>query len=150
MASLEEEILQHQFPNERVKANLNLLFTANWLYNILSAMLRPFDLSHEQYNVLRILRGSHPKCMCQKDILRRMIAPSCNITLIIKKLVTKQLVIVQQSQQDRREYVINISASGLQLLKDIEVAFRSRQLKIGGLTEAEAHSLNHLLDKLRS
>jgi len=68
MASLEEEIQQSSFANEHIKANLNVLFTANWLYNKISSILKPYNLTHEQFNVLRILRGSHPRSMCQKDI----------------------------------------------------------------------------------
>jgi DNA-binding MarR family transcriptional regulator len=147
MASLEEEIKQSKFPNEHIKANLNVLFTANWLYNKISARLKPYNLTHEQFNVLRILKGSHPKCMCQKDVLSRMIAPNSNITLIVKKLVGKRLVTVQQSEMDKREYEINITVAGLELLET--VGFDDRRGPISNLTTSEAFHLNALLDKLR-
>jgi DNA-binding MarR family transcriptional regulator len=125
MASLEQEIKQSKFANEHVKANINILFTANWLYNRLSAALKPFNITHEQFNVLRILKGSHPKQMCQKDILSRMIAPNSNLTLIVKKLVAKQLINVSQSAVDKREYQINITGPGLTLLSEIDKGFES-------------------------
>ena len=89
MTSLEQDIKQKRFANEQVRANLNILYTANWIDNKISSFLKPLKLTHEQFNVLRILRGSHPKSMCQKDILSRMIAPNSNLTLIIRKLKTK-------------------------------------------------------------
>lgn len=149
MASLEQEIKQSKFQTEQIKANLNVLFTANWLYNKISASLKPYNLTHEQFNVLRILRGSHPKKMCQKDVLSRMIAPNSNVTLIVKKLVEKRLIIVQQSAIDKREYEINISASGLDLLEEIGIEFKKKSNNIGKLSASEAFHLNALLDKLR-
>lgn len=149
MASIEEAIKQTKFPNELVKANVNLLYTANWLYNKITNNLKPFNLTHEQFNILRILKGKHPESMCQKDILCRMIAPNSNVTLIIKKLIDKKFVQVQQSVTDKREYNINITENGLELLKDIDKGFSNSQKKINRLSESEAFHLNALLDKLR-
>lgn len=149
MASLEEEIKQSKFQNEHIKANLNVLFTANWLYNRISANLKLYNVTHEQFNVLRILKGSHPKNMCQKDILSRMIAPNSNVTLIIKKLVIKKLIKIAQSEIDKREYQINITNNGLSLLEDIEKGFKQNKNPINGLSVSEAFHLNALLDKLR-
>lgn len=149
MASLEQEIKQSKFENEWLKANLNILFTANWLYNKISTLLKPYKVTHEQFNVLRILKGSHPKSMCQKDILSRMIAPNSNVTLIIKKLVDKKLIQVLQSLHDKREYQINITRSGLDLLQEIEKGFKNKNNHFNQLNTSEAFHLNALLDKLR-
>lgn len=150
MAALEQELKQRTFPNEMVKANINVLFTANWLYNKISSRLKPFQVTHEQYNVLRILKGSHPKSMCQKDILSRMIAPNSNVTLIVKKLQNKSLIQIGQSEIDRREYQIHITAKGLTLLQNIETEFKKNNDMLGNLTTSEAFHLNALLEKLRS
>lgn len=149
MASLEIELKQPKFDNELVKANINVLFTANWLYNKFSAHLKPFNVTHEQFNVLRILKGSHPKSMCQKDILSRMIAPNSNVTLIVKKLVAKEWIAVLQSPTDKREYQINITKTGLDLLKTIDQEFKKSKGLAGKLTTSEAFHLNALLEKLR-
>jgi DNA-binding MarR family transcriptional regulator len=149
MASLEEEIKQTKFGNENLKANINVLFTANWLYNKISAYLKPHNLTHEQFNVLRILKGSHPKSMCQKDILSRMIAPNSNLTLIVKKLIAKKLIQVLQSELDKREYQINITDEGIKLLEEIDVEFKNIEKPLNNLTVSEAFHLNALLDKLR-
>ena len=150
MASIEQEIKQSKFGNELLKANINILFTANWLYNRISASLKPYNVTHEQFNVLRILKGSHPKTMCQKDILSRMLARNSNVTLIIKKLVDKKLILVEQSEEDRRQYVISITKSGLDLLKVLDKSLKKMEDTGRTLSESEAFHLNALLDKLRS
>lgn len=150
MASLEQEIKQRKFDNEQLKANINILFTSHWLYNKISHTLKPYHVTHEQFNVLRILKGSHPKKMCQKDILSRMIAPNSNLTLIIKKLRDKGFVKVIQSLKDKREYQINITSAGLRLLKDLDKELTSNLPLFNKLSVSEAFHLNALLDKLRN
>lgn len=142
--------IQSSFLNERVKANLNVLYTANYLYNKMSANLKPFGLTHEQFNVLRILRGKHPDFMSQKDILERMLAPNSNLTLIIKKLVRKKLITVKQSAKDKRAYEINITADGMLKLKELDQYIKSQKGNFSPLSESEAFHLNALLDKLRA
>lgn len=150
MATLEEALKQKEFKNEIMKANINVLFTANWLYNKISAKLKPYNITHEQFNVLRILKGSHPTCMCQKDILSRMIAPNSNVTLIVKKLKDKNLINISQSESDKREYQINITNSGLELLNEIDANFKNSNDLISNLSISEAFHLNALLEKLRA
>ena len=150
MASLEQAIQQKHFPSDWIKANLNVIYTGYWLNNKFSAYLKPFNLTHEQFNVLRILRGSHPKSLCQKDILSRMMAPNSNLTLIVKKLVNKELITVEQSDRDRREYIISISKAGLALLKELDKSLKNLESSKRTLSESEAFHLNALLDKLRS
>jgi DNA-binding MarR family transcriptional regulator len=147
--ALEDKIQNKQFDTEQLKANINLLYTANWLYNRISATLKPYNLTHEQFNILRILRGSHPRSMCQKDVLSRMIAPQSNITALMKKLVTKKLVVITKSESDKREYVINISDEGMALLKTMDETLRPTASAYSNLNASEAFHLNALLDKLR-
>jgi DNA-binding MarR family transcriptional regulator len=147
--SLEKQIKNKPFNNEQLKANINVLYTANWLYNKMSAILKPYNLTHEQFNILRILRGSHPKSMCQKDVLSRMIAPQSNITALMKKLVAKGLVVIVKSTADKREYVINISEQGLELLKKMDTDLKPEMVKVNNLSVSEAFHLNSLLDKIR-
>ncbi|MBX7241971.1 MAG: MarR family transcriptional regulator [Bacteroidia bacterium] len=149
MPSFENEIKQSNFASEQLKAHLNVLFTANFLYNKITAYLKPFNLTHEQYNVLRILRGSHPNSMCQKDILSRMVSPSSNLTLIINKLLNKKWVMVEKAERDRREYVINISPAGLELLSQIDGVLKEVEDQLFTLSVSESFHLNALLDKLR-
>jgi DNA-binding MarR family transcriptional regulator len=149
MASIEQEIKQSSFQSAQVKANVNVLFTANWLSNKIGAVLKNHNLTGEQFNVLRILRGRHPENMCQKDILRRMIARQSNLTLIIKKLQDKNFISVQRSEVDRREYVIAITNTGLEVLADIDKLDLKKMDAINKLTDEDAGLLSDLLDKMR-
>jgi len=149
MGKLEQDLQQKKFNNEVIKANINILFTSNFIYNQISSYLKPYDLTHEQFNVLRILRGKHPECMCQKDVLSRMVAPKSNLTLIVKKLVAKNLVLVAQSPKDKREYEISITDLGLGKLSILDTELINQDHNVKNLTVNEAIQLNELLDKIR-
>jgi DNA-binding MarR family transcriptional regulator len=149
MGKLEQDLQQKKFNNVVIKANINILYTANFIYNQISSYLKPYDLTHEQFNVLRILRGKHPECMCQKDVLSRMVAPKSNVTLIIKKLVGKGLISVTQSPKDKREYEISITSLGLDKLKILDIELIEQDHNVANLSEEEAVQLNELLDKIR-
>lgn len=150
MASIEEEIKQKSFVNEQTKATINLLFTANWLQSQISAVLRPYGLSPEQFNVLRILNGSHPNAMSQKDILDRMIAPKSNLTLIIGRLKEKNCVEVNRACHDKREYSISITESARTMLLEVSQVLSLHQTTTLPLNETEAKALNALLEKVRN
>jgi DNA-binding MarR family transcriptional regulator len=150
MPTIETAIKQTKFDSDLVKVNVNIMFTANWVYNRISARLKPFQITHEQFNVLRILRGKHPDCMCQKEVLERMIAPNSNLTLILKKLIAKKFIQVAQSTEDKRAYMINITEAGLALLERIDAAFKIEAEQFNKLTPSEAFHLNALLDKIRT
>jgi len=149
MASIEKEIKQKSFKHPQVKANVNILFTANWLNNKIATILKPHNLTQEQFNVLRILRGRHPEGMCQKDILERMIARQSNVTLIVKKLKNKKMIEVLRSETDGRAYVISITKLGLSVLKLIDKKSISEIVGVNQLTGSESEQLSALLDKLR-
>lgn len=148
MADFENDI-QSSFINERQKADLNVLYTANWVYNKISGNLKPFGLTLEQFNVLRILKGTHPDFMSQKDILARMVAPNSNLTLIIKKLVDKNLIEVNKSANDNRAYEINLTEDGMLKLNEVGEHIKSKKGNFSALSESEAFHLNALLDKIR-
>lgn len=149
MAKLTQELQTDHFQNEWQKAHLNILFTAGWLKSHLLGQLKPYKVSLEQYNVLRILRGKHPQSVCLKDISERMIDRNSNTTRIIQKLETKGLVHKSNSVEDRRELSIVISREGLALLEKAEQSVENQHLQWANLTETEAQLLNALLDKLR-
>ena len=148
--TIEEELKTSNFENEQVKANLNILVTASFLHNKMSARMKKFGVSNEQVNVLRILRGKHPESLCQKNILERMIDKSSNLTMIIGKLKSKSLIKLSRSTVDKREYVINITKDGIKLLTAIDDDFNINNIQKNGLSASEAFHLNYLLDKLRN
>jgi DNA-binding MarR family transcriptional regulator len=149
MPSIEQEIKQSSFQSAQVKANINVMFTANWLNNKISTLLKNHNLTTEQYNVLRILRGRQPESMCQKDILQRMIARQSNLTLIIKKLQDKGFISVQRSERDGREYVIAVTKDGLEVLAEIDKFELKKMDAINHLTDEEAELLSAMLDRMR-
>lgn len=146
---IEDEIRVKRFESEAVKAQVNILFTASWLYNWVLGRLRPYALSHEQFNALRILRGQHPNAICQKDILSRMIDRNSNLTKIVRKLKDKGFVHVEKSEEDRREYNISITEKGLELLALIDEDFKRDPMPLEHLSPSECFHLNALLDKAR-
>lgn len=146
---IEDEIKSKGFPNEQVKATINVLFTASWLHAKVSAHLRQFDLSHEQFNVLQILKGQHPNPVAQKDILHRMVDRSSNLTRILAKLKAKGLVVIDRSETDRREYEIRLTPEALSLQCTIASCNEIAPDTMIGLNTSECFHLNALLDKLR-
>lgn len=147
--TIEQELKMNAFQSEQVKAQLNILFTASWLGSKSNALLKLFNLSQEQFNVLRILRGQQGKVICQKEILARMVDRNSNLTLIVRKLTDKKLIEVLRSESDKREYQIKILPAGLELLLKLDVEMAKPENNFLNLTASEAFHINALLDKLR-
>lgn len=146
---LENAILSTKFSSEVQKASLNVLYSAWWLKSITSKELKDFDLTHEQYNVLRILKGKYPDQLCVKDIARRMIEKSSNVPRIIDRLEIKKLVKRTVSESDKRETLITITKSGLSILESSTSKLNKLHDCMQNLTEKEALQLNQLLEKMR-
>jgi DNA-binding MarR family transcriptional regulator len=147
--SLERDIQQEKFLNEFEKAVINIMFTSSWLHNVNSSRLRPYEITPEQFNVLRILRGSHPGKMMLADITSRMLDKSSNATRLVEKLRQKGLVNRDICQNNRRQVDISITEKGLTLLKKIDVEAMSWLATQKNISKAEAQELNRILDKLR-
>ncbi|MDI9363559.1 MAG: MarR family transcriptional regulator [Flavobacterium sp.] len=146
---LEQAIQSTKFKNEVQKASLNVLYTAWWLKNLVNKELKEFGLTHEQYNVLRILKGKHPNQMCVKDIASRMIEQNSNVPRIIDRLEIKKLVKRATSLQDKRETMITITQAGISILASSTIAIDAKYLDSVSITEADATKLNSLLEKVR-
>jgi DNA-binding MarR family transcriptional regulator len=147
--SLEHDIKQEKFQNEHQKAAINILYTGSWLYTINASWLKKFGITPEQFNVLRILRGSHPKTMMLTEITQRMLDKSSNCTRLVEKLRQKGLVNRQLCENNRRQVDISITGKGLQLLRKIDADTPDWSQAIEKLSKAEAKELNQMLDKLR-
>lgn len=146
---IEEALKIKNFSSETQKAFVNILYTATILRGKINLRLKTFDLTHEQFNVLRIIKGQYPNPVCVKDITERMIEPNSNTTRILDKLETKQLVQRTPSGRDRRELWILLTPKGLEILTQIELDFKENNLHQSTLSHAEASLLNNLLDKIR-
>lgn len=147
--SLEEEVKQAKFENEFQKAAVNIMFTSGWLYNTNAARLKVFDITPEQFNVLRILRGSHPKPMMLAEITCRMIDRSSNATRLVEKLRQKGFVKRELCKDNRRQVDIVITAKGLTLLAEIDKGTEQWLSTLKNISKTEAQELNRILDKLR-
>lgn len=147
--TLEEAIKQKHFPNEIEKAFVNVLYTSNQFYAQNQHRLKSHGISPEQYNVLRILRGSHPKQLSLLDISGRMLDKSSNATRLVEKLRLKNLVTRKTCKMDRRQVDIGITSDGLAMLEKIDPEIKALFESMLHLSDDEAKTLNHLLDKMR-
>lgn len=144
MGNISKEI-QSTFPSENSKALVHIKYTANWIANKTSVILKPFDISMQQYNILRILRGAKDPIPVQivKD---RMVEKSPNTTRLVDKLCLKDFVCRHRCENDRRVVYIGITKLGLSLLEAIPI--HEIECLMDPLTAQEAKQLNFLLDKL--
>jgi len=149
---LEDEIKQPTFQSEGQKAHLNIVFTAGWLQQRQAAVFRPLGLTLPQFNVLRILRGQHPKPATVALLIDRMLDKTSNASRIVDKLEEKQLVTRTVCPANRRAVDICITETGLRLLQQIDAEGLVNPMRNGfeKLTSAELQTLNALLDKIRA
>ena len=146
---LEEAIKSNKFKNEVHKAGLNILYTAWWLKTLISKELKEYGLTHEQYNVLRILKGRHPEQMCVKDIACRMIEKNSNVPRIIDRLELKKFVRRSASQNDKRETAIVLTSAGINILEIATAKVNKAFESVVVMDEPSANTLNKLLEKIR-
>lgn len=147
---LEEELKQSKFKSEYQKAILNIVFTGKWLESMSNKALKPFGLSTQQYNVLRILKGQDGKAISVNAIISRMFDKMSNASRLVEKLKQKGLIERVQSEHDRRQVDVKITAQGLKLLEKCSAKmnnFEDFKLKI---SEEEVGRLNELLEKIRA
>ena len=138
--------IQSSFPSERIKALVNLKYTANWLNKISDKIFSEFGISAQQYNILRILRGAG-EAINVKTVKERMIEVSPNSTRLMDKLVEKKLICRERCNSDKRNIFIEITKEGLELVERIKLDDSRLQLKV--LSEKELEELNRILDKIR-
>jgi MarR family 2-MHQ and catechol resistance regulon transcriptional repressor len=138
--------IKSTFPNEHVKALINIKYTAHWLDNIGNEFMKPYKISIQQYNILRILRGAG-EAVTVKTVKDRMIQKSPNSTRLMDKLCDKGFIIRTRCESDRRVVFIEISEKGLDVLNKIDISKLDNNMK--NISEEEAKTLNAILDKLR-
>jgi len=147
--TIEEAIKQKKFENAQHRAHVNLMFTANWLIDQTKAALKPFGLTPQQFNVLRILRGRHPEQCSSADIKEVMVDKGPDLTRLIDRLIVKEFVTRNVCSENRRKMDIAISEKGLELLKKLDAHLGQRFKNRSSITDAEANELCGILDKMR-
>ncbi|MDP5082398.1 MAG: MarR family transcriptional regulator [Winogradskyella sp.] len=143
----------------KTKANLplpqasviHIFYTSIWMKDDLLLQLKPFDLSLEQFNVLRILRGQKGKAINLQDIQERMISKMSNTTRLVDKLIKKKFVKRITCKENRRKVEISITDLGLETLQEVDPIIASTEKNMTkNLTHEELTQLNKLLIKLKN
>jgi len=146
---LEDEIRQKSFKSESQKLAINILYTGSWVNAIAIKRLRPHRITPQQYNILRILRGQHPKPVGGIQIKERMLDKMSNISRLIEKLRVKGLVDRQGCLKDRRAIDVTITLKGIALLDILDESENQWEKQFLSLSAEEQKTLNNFLDKLR-
>jgi DNA-binding MarR family transcriptional regulator len=147
--SIEKDIKQKKFKNPYNKVTVNIMFTTGWLMNKYSKILKPFNLSEQQYNVLKILQESHPQPVTVNHIIKCMIDKMSNASRLVDKLVAKDLVKKVKSIYDLRSVNVLLTEKGLILVKELTIVINDFENSLTGLTIEEVDKLFLLLSKLR-
>lgn len=132
------------------KTVINLIYTSNAVREKIVEQLKPFDISMEQFNVLRILRGQKGKPANLFTIQERMVSKMSNTTRLVDKLISKKLVKRNTCEQNRRKVEIFITEKGINLLTEIDpIIITAEEQAVKNLTPEDMIYLNELLEKLR-
>jgi DNA-binding MarR family transcriptional regulator len=148
--NIESEIKQTNFGSEGHKAAINILFTGNWLYAHMAKILKPHKISPEQYNVMRILRGQHPKPATVGLLTARMLNKMSNASRLVEKLRQKGLCDRKLNDTDRRACDVSLTSKGLDLLNKLDQEMELSQQLFEHMDKKEMQMLNSLLDKVRN
>ncbi|MEM6342631.1 MAG: MarR family transcriptional regulator [Bacteroidota bacterium] len=147
---LEDEIKQKTpFRSAKERAIVNLLFTNNWLIGLQKQTFKPYGITLQQFNVLRILRGQYPEPISTSDIRDRMLDRMSDVSRIVDRLVRKQLVVRKTCKTDKRLVDVVITDTGLELLQEIDKNVNVKGFAMG-ISEEQAEQLNEILDQLRT
>jgi DNA-binding MarR family transcriptional regulator len=143
------EIKQERFKNEHQKMLINIFFTSSWLSSKHACTLKPFGISVQQYNILRILRGQYPNPVTINLLIDRMLDKNSNASRLVEKLRLKKLVERAVSSDDRRAVNVLITQKGLTLLMELDKQEETFLKELRNLSTKEAELVSSLLDKLR-
>ncbi|MCE7063680.1 MarR family winged helix-turn-helix transcriptional regulator [Dyadobacter sp. CY326] len=147
--SIETDIKQKKFRSVYQRLALNLVYTSNWLEYKQLEFFKEYDITSQQYNVLRILRGQQMTPIKVSDITERMLDKNSNTSRLVDKLLAKNLAKRSSCPNDRRAVDVVITEEGLQLLKELDPHVEEWENRFNVLTAEEAEQVSALLDKLR-
>ena len=150
MMGIEKDIQQAKFRNPRQKASVNLIYTFAWLKDKTKTIFDAEDITAQQFNILRILRGSFPQPLSTLKIRERMLDKMSDTSRIVDRLINKGLVKKGTCKTDRRLVDVIITDKGKKMLERLDKRQDELDNIIGNLSEKEAGILSELLDKIRS
>ena len=146
--SLEKDISQRTFRNEYQKSIINLIYTYNWMNEKMKIFFEKEDITAQQFNILRILRGAAAP-ISTLQIRERMLDKMSDTSRIVDRLVLKGLAKKNTCKVDKRLVDVSISTKGKKLLEKIDGHEHEIEAILGNLSPADAKTLNNLLDKIR-
>lgn len=147
---IDKDIHQAKFRNIYQKASINLIYTCGWMRDRTKNIFEAQDITPQQFNILRILRGSYPNPLSTLQIRERMLEKMSDTSRIVDRLIVKGLVKKIICKKDRRLVDVLISDKGKRLLEKLDARQDEMDSVLGSLTEKEAASLSDLLDKMRN
>jgi DNA-binding MarR family transcriptional regulator len=147
---IEKDIAQSRFLNEYQKASINILYTYGWLMERSKEFFALEDITPQQFNILRILRGSYPQPLSTLQIRERMLDKMSDTSRIVDRLITKGLVKKGTCKTDRRLVDVIITDKGKKVLERLDARQNEMDSILGNLSKKEATALSDLLDKIRA
>jgi len=147
---IDKDINQVKFRNEYQKASINLIYTFGWMTGKSKEILAAEDITPQQFNILRILRGSYPQPLSTLQIRERMLDKMSDSSRIVDRLIAKGLVKKGSCKEDRRLVDVMISEKGKKILERLDARQDDMDNIIGNLSKKEAALLSDLLDKIRN
>jgi len=151
-SALQREIRQRRpFRSSAHEAAVGLLRTTDRVRRTLAAIVEPRGITLQQYNVLRILRGSRPRGLPTLEIAARMVEHAPGITRLVDRLEGKGLALRQRDRRDRRQVMCRITPAGLRLLAGLEAGLQhADETTLGILSRRDLRRLIALLDRIRA
>jgi DNA-binding MarR family transcriptional regulator len=147
---IEKQLNTDGFSNPYVKVGINIQYTASWVFTFVTKILKKYNLSLQQYNVLRALELNHPKPMSIKAISESMVDINSNVSRLVDKLVDKKLSERHEEVTDKRKVKIIITNEGIVTVQKSTIELIEQfTLRSQTISEEEATVLSDLLDKLR-
>ncbi|MGB0932043.1 MAG: MarR family winged helix-turn-helix transcriptional regulator [Chitinophagales bacterium] len=147
---IEQEIQQARFKSEHHKAHINILFTAALLTQQTAKGLKPYGITSQQFNILRILKGQYPNAVTVKQLSARMIDKMSNASRLVEKLRKKELVVRTECPKDRRRVDIVLTDKGMTLVDTATKAINEAlNQHLQNISIEEAQIINGVLDKMR-
>lgn len=139
----------YSFINDRQKALVNIYFTNNWLHNEYHVVLKTYNVTAQQFNILKILNEVYPKSMMVSTIKLQMLDKSSDITRLVERLLEKNLVVRRQDQKNRRKINVKLNIIGHSLVSKMDKDIRNFEGFVEHLSDKEIKQLNSLLNKIR-
>ncbi len=143
------ELEFYKFVNDRQKVLVNLYYTNNWLHHQYNDVLKAYNLTAQQFNVIKILNEVYPKSMTVSSIKEQMLDKSSDVTRLIDRLLEKNILVRRPDIKNRRKINIRLNIIGHSLVVKMEKDIRNFESLVENLSDKEIKQLNLLLNKIR-